>query len=254
MLSVKSINSGADVSAVAAYYEGYTVGAEDPRARQHDEPHGRWVGSFASKIGIAGEQVRRGDIEKSLRGFHPRTGEALSNNAGHEKHKPGYDLTFSAPKSVSIVWASAPPDLQQKISEAQQRAVERALAHAERCGAFVQRQGHAGAEKIPHGEIAAATFEHSSNRAAEPHLHTHCVVANISENGKRIEFDTRHAHTLGTAYRAELAAELARLGFVIERDDRSFRIAGVPDGLEKSLSTRARYQRRTDTLPRRPRA
>jgi Ti-type conjugative transfer relaxase TraA len=238
MLSVKSIASGANAQATAGYYEGYQLGAEDPHARQHDEPAGKWIGSYAEKIGLAGESVERGDISRALAGFHPRTGEALSNNAGNGKHKPGYDLTFSAPKSVSIVWASAPEELRQKISEAQQRAVERALAHAEQCGAFVQRAGHAGAEKIPHREIAAATFEHSSSRAGEPHLHTHCVVANISENGKRIDFDTRYAHAIGTAYRAELAAELERLGFTIERDGRSFRIAGVPRSLEKELSTR----------------
>jgi Ti-type conjugative transfer relaxase TraA len=240
MLSVKSINSGANVAATAAYYEGYTVGAEDPGARQHDEPPGRWVGSFAGKIGIGGAQVQRGDIEKSLAGFHPRSGEALSNNAGHEKHKPGYDLTFSAPKSVSIAWASALPDLQRQISEAQQKAVERALAHAEQSGAFVQRAGHAGVEKIPHGEIAAATFEHSSSRAGEPQLHTHAVIANISENGKRVEFDTRHKMSLGAAYRAELASELQRLGYTIEPDVKgTFRIAGFPRELEKELSTRS---------------
>jgi Ti-type conjugative transfer relaxase TraA len=238
MLSVKSISSGANAAATANYYEGYQLGAEDPRARQHDEPPGKWIGSFAEKIGIAGERVERGDIERSLAGFHPKTGEPLSNNAGHEKHKPGYDLTFSAPKSVSVVWASAPPELREKISEAQQRAVERALAHAERSGAFIQRAGHGGAEKIPHGEVAAATFEHSSSRAGEPHLHTHCVVVNISENGKRVDFDTRHAHAIGTAYRAELAAELQRMGFTIEQDGKSFRIAGVPRALEKELSTR----------------
>jgi len=240
MLALKSIDAGADVRATAAYYEGYQVGAEDPTARQHDEPPGRWIGGFAARIGIAGELVQRGDIEKSLLGFHPRSGEALSNNAGHEKHKPGYDLTFSAPKSVSIVWASAPPDLQRQISEAQQRAVEAAIRYAERCGAFVQRVGHAGIEKIPHGEIAAATFEHSSNRAGEPHLHTHAVIPNVSENGKRVDFDAKWAHAIGTAYRAELAAELERMGFTIERDGRAFRICGLPDGLEKDLSTRAR--------------
>jgi conjugative relaxase-like TrwC/TraI family protein len=205
MLAVKSIGSGANAAATAAYYEGYQMGAEDPHARQHDEPPGKWVGSFAEKIGIAGERVERGDISSALAGFHPRTGEALSNNAGRDKHKPGYDLTFSAPKSVSVAWASAPAELQRQISEAQQRAVERALQHAERSGAFIQRAGHAGAEKIPHGELAAATFEHSSSRAGEAHLHTHAVIPNISENGKRIDFDMRHAHTLGTAYRAELA-------------------------------------------------
>lgn len=239
MLSVKSINAGASVGSVAAYYEGYQLGAEDPNARQHDEPAGRWVGSFAEKRGFGGEQVRRGDLEKTLTGFDPRTGEKLSSNAGEDRHKPGYDLVFNAPKSVSIAWASGSPELQKAISEAQQKAVESALRYAEHSGAFVQREGHAGHIKIAHNEIAAATFEHSSNRAGEPHLHTHAVVSNITENGKRIDFDTRHAHAIGTAYRAEFARELEKLGFQIDRDGKSFRLAGFPPDLEKQLSSRS---------------
>lgn len=237
MLSVKSIPAGG--AAIAAYYENYQLGSENPGAKQHDEPAGRWVGSFAEKRGFAGEAVRRGDLTAALTGRDPRTGEKLSNNAGDEKHKPGYDLTFSATKSVSIAWASASPELQKAISEAQQKAVESALRYAEHSGAFVQREGHAGAVKVPHHEIAAAAFEHSSNRAGEAHLHTHVVVSNIAENGKRIDFDTRHAHTIGTAYRAEFAAELERMGFHVERDGKSFRLAGFPPDLEKQLSSRA---------------
>lgn len=239
MLSIKSIPAGGGAAAVAAYYEGYQLGAEDPNARQHDEPAGKWVGSFAEKRGFAGEQVRRGDLVKTLGGFDPRTGEKLSNNAGEANHKPGYDLTFSAPKSVSIAWAAGSPELQKAISEAQQRAVESALRYAEHSGAFVQREGHAGAVKVPHHEIAAATFEHSSNRAGEPHLHTHAVVSNISENGKRVDFQTTHAHAIGTAYRAEFAAELEKLGFQIDNDRKSFRLAGFPPDLEKQLSSRS---------------
>lgn len=239
MLSVKSINAGADVSKVAAYYENYQVGAEDPNAKQHDEPAGKWVGAFAEKRGFAGQQVQRGDLVKTLTGHDPRTGEKLSNNAGEDRHKPGYDLTFNAPKSVSIAWATASPELQRAISEAQQKAVEEALRYAEHCGAFVQREGHAGAVKVPHHEIAAATFEHSSNRDGESHLHTHAVVVNISENGKRVDFDTRYAHTVGTAHRAALAANLEKLGFQIDRDKKSFRLAGFPPDLERQLSSRS---------------
>lgn len=239
MLSIKSINSGGDVGAVAAYYEGYQLGAEDPHARQHDEPPGRWIGTFARERGFENGLVRRGEIERALRGYDPKTGEPLSNNAGAEKHKPGYDLNFSAPKSVSIAWAAGDQKTRDAISAAQQRAVERAIAYAERSGAFVQREGHAGAVKIPHHKIAAATFEHSSNREGEPHLHTHCVVVNIAENGKRIEFRASHTHAIGTAYRVELARELEKLGYRIERDGKSFRIAGFDKELEKHLSTRA---------------
>lgn len=241
MLSVKSISAAGGVSAVAAYYEGYQLGSETKDARQHDEPLGRWVGTFARERGFEHEIVHHGELAAALKGFDPKTGEALSSNAGNERHKPGYDLTFSAPKSVSITWASASPELRERISEAQQRAVENAIAYAERTGAaFIQREGHAGAIKVPHHAIAAATFEHSSNRAGEPHLHTHAVVVNISENGKRIDFNAAWAHTIGTAYRAAMARELEKIGFQIEKDNRSFRLAGFPRELEEKLSTRAR--------------
>lgn len=239
MLSVKSINSGSNTSAAASYYEGYQMGAEDPHARQHDEPPGTWAGSFAEKRGFAGEQVHRGEIQRALTGHDPKTGEKLSNNAGNEKHKPGYDLTFSAPKSVSAVWAAADEKTRAEISKAHERAVDKAMRYAEQSGAFVQRQGHAGAEKIPHHEIAYARFEHSSSRSGEPHLHTHCVVPNIAQNGKRVDFNTAHAHAIGTAYRAELARELQKLGYRLESDGRSFRLADVPRDLEKELSSRA---------------
>jgi Ti-type conjugative transfer relaxase TraA len=239
MLSLKSIPAGGSVGRIAGYYEGYHSGAEDPTARQHDEPPGKWIGSFAEKRGFAGERVERGDVLRALQGYDPKTGEPLSNNAGAEKHKPGHDLTFSAPKSVSVAWASASPELREKISEAQQRAVEKAMAYAEQSGAFLQREGHAGETKIPHHAIAAACFEHSSNRNGEPHLHTHCVVANIAANGKRVDFDAHYKHAIGTAYRAEFARELERLGFSVERDGSSFRLAGFPKDLETRLSTRA---------------
>lgn len=240
MLSMKSIKSGGGVSKVAAYYEGYQLGAEDPNAKQHDEPNGKWIGAFSERLGFKDSIVHRGEIESALKGYDPKTGNPFSNNAGDERHKPGYDLTFSAPKSVSIAWASAAPELQREISAAHQRAIESAIEYAEQTGgAFIQREGHAGAIKVPHHEIAAATFEHSSNREGEPHLHTHCVVMNISANGKRVDFDTRYAHTIGTAYRAELARSLEKLGFQIEKDGKAFRLDGFPKELEQQLSTRA---------------
>lgn len=244
MLSFKSINAEGGVSKIAAYYEGYQLGKENPNAeettaRQHDEPMGKWIGSYAEKRGFANELVHRGEMQRGLRGFDPKTGQALSNNAGDERHKPGYDLTFSAPKSVSIAWASAPDELREKISAAHQKSIESAIKYAEQTGAFIQREGHAGEFKIAHGEIAAATFEHSSNRAGEPHLHTHAVVLNVSDNGKRVDFRAAHTHAIGTAYRVEMARELEKMGFAIEKDGKSFRIEGFPKDLETQLSTRA---------------
>jgi conjugative relaxase-like TrwC/TraI family protein len=239
VLSLKSIKAGADAEQAAQYYEGYQLGSEAPRSRLHDEPPGCWIGRYAERLGIAGTLVQRGELIAALTGHHPRTGEPLARNAGPD-HKPGYDLTFNAPKSVSVVWAMADDELREAISRAQQIAVERAIRYAEDVGAFRQREGRGGAVKIAHGEIIAATFEHAASRNAEPHLHTHCVVANLAANGKTIDFDARHKHAIGAAYRVELAREMERLGFALERDRFSFRLVGFPRHVETQLSTRAR--------------
>lgn len=230
MLSVKSIGSG---GGGAAYYEGL---AREDYYTEGGEPPGRWVGDYAREIGLEGE-VRKGELGAAFAGFHPRNGEAIANNAGPD-HKPGYDLTFSAPKSVSTVWATADRETQQAISAAQQRAVEKALDYAA-SNAFHQREGHAGAIKVQHTEgIAAATFEHGTSREGDPQLHTHALVVNLAENGKSIDFDTRWKHTIGASYRAELAHEMQKLGFEVSRDGSSFKIEGVPDSLAREFSTR----------------
>lgn len=230
MLSVKSIGSG---GGAAAYYENlaredyYTAGGEPP---------GQWVGEYAREIGLTGE-VQKGELEAGFAGFHPRTGEAIANNAGAD-HKAGYDLTFSAPKSLSTVWATADRETQTAISQAQQRAVEKALGYASK-HAFHQREGHAGAIKVEHTSgISGATFEHGTSREGDPQLHTHTLILNISENGKRIDFDTSWKHAIGAAYRAELAHEMQKLGFEVSRDGTSFKIDGVPDSLAREFSTR----------------
>lgn len=238
MLSIKSIDAGANATSAANYYEGYQVGSEKPGARAHDEPQGKWIGQYADRAGFGGSTVQRGELARALTGYHPTTGKPLAKNAGAD-HKPGTDLTFSAPKSVSVAWASAPENLQKEISAAQQKAVESAIKYAEQSGAFVQREGHAGVQKVAHDEIAAASFEHSSSRNGEAQLHTHAVFVNLSENGKRVDFDARNKMALGAFYRAELASEMQRLGFAVEADGKSFRLSDVPVSLEKELSTRA---------------
>ena len=238
MLKVKPIQGGGGAGRAAAYYENYQSGAEDPTARQHDEPPGRWIGGYCEKRGFANTTVHRGELEKALTGFDPKTGMPAHSRAGQDNHQPGRDLTFSAPKSVSIVWASSDAATQKAISEAQQRAVERAMQYAADSGAFVQRHGKNGAEKTAYGDIAVATFEHSSNRNGEPHLHTHAVVANISTNSKTVDYDTRWQAAIDAVYKAELSAELQSLGYQVERTERAFEINGVPDALQRDLSTR----------------
>lgn len=233
MLSSKGLKAG-DAGEMAAYYEG--LAAEDYYTNG-GEPPGRWIGQGAERMGLDGE-VKQGELRAAFHGYHPRTGEAIAARLG-DAHKPGEDLTFSAPKSVSMVWASADDATRKAISEAQQRAVEAAIKHAEQSGAFRTQHGHAGVEKQAYtGGLTVATFEHSTSREGDPQLHTHAIVMNLSDSGRNIDLDARRKMLLGAAYRAGLANEMQKLGFTIERDKSSFRIAEVPKDLERDFSTR----------------
>lgn len=233
MLSNKGIKAQ-DGGEMASYYEG--LAAEDYYTNG-GEPPGRWIGQGAERMGLDGE-VKEGELRAAFHGYNPRTGEAIAARLG-DSHKPGEDLTFSAPKSVSMIWAAGDAETQKSISEAQQRAVEAAIKHAENSGAFRTQHGHAGVEKQAYtGGLAVATFEHSTSREGDPQLHTHAIVMNLSDSGRNIDFDAKQKMLLGAAYRAELANEMQKLGFTVERDKTSFRIAEVPKDLERDFSTR----------------
>ena len=234
MMSFKSIGAGKDASASAEYYENL---ASEDYYNEGGEPPGKWIGEHAKVLGMDGEQVAKGELAAALKGFHPSTGEVLAKNAG-EAHKGGYDFVFSAPKSVSTVWAVADKETQSAISEAQQKSVEAAIKFAEQ-NAFHTRTGHAGEHHIQHRSgVLAATYEHSTSREGDPQLHTHTVIANITDSGKRLDFDSRWKMAIGAFYRQELTNELQKMGYTIERDGKSFEIKGVSKELQEELSTR----------------
>lgn len=229
MLSVKSI-SAKEVASKAQYFEEYY---------SRGEPPGVWLGRGAEEIGLNGSRVKKGELLEAFIGCHPRTKDPLAQNAG-PNHKPGWDLTFSAPKSVSAVWATADAKTQVAIGEAQRRAVAAALAHAEATGAFFTREGHDGIVRIPHGSLIAAIYEHSGSRDGQAQLHSHALVMNLTSDGRCLDLDAYRRTELGAVYRAALAADLRKLGFEIERDAAYFRVVGVPKELEQQLSSRAR--------------
>lgn len=234
MMSFKSIGTGKDASAAANYYENL---AREDYYNEGGEPPGKWIGEQAKTLNIDGDVVEKGQLQRGFEGFHPVTNQPLAKNAG-EGHKAGYDFVFSAPKSVSTIWAIADNQARRDISFAQQNAVEKAVRFAEK-NAFHTRTGHAGEYHIKHTEgVVAATFEHSTSREGDPQLHTHTIVLNITSDGKRLDFDSRWKMAIGAAYRSELTTELQKMGYTIERDGSSFEISGVPQDLQRELSTR----------------
>jgi len=235
MLSIKPLGkAGSDAAKGAStYYEGL---AREDYYEKGGEPPGRWMGQLADNMGLQGN-VKDGQLKAMFEGFHPKTGEQLAKNAG-EGHKAGWDLALSAPKSISTVWAIADESTRAEIQAAQDKAVKASLAFLEQHAFSTRdRQGSAQADKL-----LAAAYPHSTSREQDPQLHTHLLVANLTQrvdgSWAALDFDTRWKMSAGAVYRAELAAQLQALGFHTERDGDSFKVAGVPSALIDEFSKR----------------
>lgn len=234
MLSIGRMGNGQ-----GTYYVGL---AREDYYLEGGEPPGLWHGQSAEKLGLSGE-VDREQFLRLFQGFKV-DGEKLVQNAGNDKRQPGWDLTFSAPKTVSTVWACGDADLRHALQVAHLHAVKEALSYIEDEALFTRR-GKNGVETEKIGMLSAL-FEHGTSRAQDPQLHTHALVLNI---GMRADGTTgtilskpfyRAKMQAGALYRAELANRLVKMGFELKRDGTSFEIVGVPPALAETFSKRRR--------------
>jgi len=204
------------------------------------EPPGKWLGRGSAELGLAGT-VEADDFRNLLKGYSP-DGRPLIQNAGEPDHQPGWDLTFSAPKSVSALWALSDEEARHNIQRAHDLAVKKGLAYIEDDSAFTRR-GKGGSVR-EEANLIIATFQHGTSRAQDPQLHTHALVLNVGvrEDGttgtilSKPIYQTKMAG--GAIYRAELSFQLERLGYGIERDGDFFKVKGVPKTLCDEFSKR----------------
>ena len=131
----------------------------------------------------------------------------------------GFDLTFSAPKSVSVVFALAGEDVARHVVAAHRESVRGALAYVEAHGLSAQRGSGEERHVVPTTGLVAASFTHGVNRNLDPHLHTHVVMANMvhGADSRWSACDHRglsaHRGATSAIYEAHLRGELtARLG------------------------------------------
>ena len=208
------------------------------------ERPGAWLGSGAEALGIAGE-VERGQLKALIRGQHPDGTWLVQRQTysdGRERC-PGWDLTFSAPKSVSVLFAVGDHEIRDGVRNAHEQAVKAALTYLEQ-EAGVSRRGKNGAEHIP-AEFIVASFEHCSSRAQDPQLHTHCLVLNaaLRADGTKGALYTQplyqHKMAAGAVYRAELARALhGTLGLRLTASEYGFELHGVPSRVTNHFSKR----------------
>ncbi|HTC81562.1 MAG TPA: MobF family relaxase, partial [Acidimicrobiia bacterium] len=220
---------------VAVGVEDYYVGA--------GEAPGVWHGQLAAELGLTGV-VEADHLEALLLGRDPTTDTELLS-ARRPRTVTAFDVTFSAPKSVSLLWAFGSPEVASVASIAHVEAVAVALDFLERRAGATRQQVDGERERIPAG-LAAATFVHRTSREGDPQLHTHAVVANlgIRPDGSYAALDATPLYEWGKAagsvYQEELRRRLSeRLGVEWGRDRHGCReMTGFDPGWLRTFSKR----------------
>ena len=216
--------------------EGGRVAGEEP---------GAWLGGGAVSLGLSGP-VGSSSFGEVLEGRDPVSARTLRASRG-ERSVAGYDLTFSAPKSVSLLHLLAPREIAEAAGTGHHRAVADALDYLGREGVGIRRSRHGHVAYLPTTGPVAGAFLHRTSRALDPHLHTHVVVANVAEgvDGAWSSLDGRRLHLhLGAAqslYHARLRFELGdRMGAAWKlRPSGLGDVAGVDPGLCRLFSQRS---------------
>lgn len=246
----------------ARYLESKTIRPErgdyylSPEGEPTQAP-GLWLASpdTLARLGIEGETVEGREFIALMEGRHPRTGEWLRAEGAGGGRGGGIDLTFSAPKSVSAVWALGDGAQRRDMEAAHAAAVKDAMAHLTETVPTVRRSRHNQVFEEHAVELIAAEYRHTTARgvmegdAPDPQLHSHVVITSaVRDDGRIVAVASRpifrSARELGAYYRSALAHELAQRGYAIERgtgkQGRYFEIAGVPRGLLDAFSSRSR--------------
>ena len=231
MLSIAKLK---DTNAASSYYEH-----DDYYHGSNDQAPSSWWGEGARRLGLSGE-VERTTFAQLLSGQLP-SGAALEHGA--TRRLAGHDLTFSAPKSVSLL---ALLGGRGDVLDAHHRAVDEALTWLER-NAVVARatvNGQTFHERT--NNLVVARFRHNTSRELDPQLHTHAVVLNITQRADgawraMVSNPLFEAKMLaGALYRAQLAHELRQLGYAIDRThpDGRFEVRGFTEPQLAAFSKR----------------
>ena len=209
----------------------------------------RWHGRGAAVLGLP-QRVGKRRFMGVLAGHVPGTAIRLGRIVeGEHQHRPGWDATFSAPKSVSLealLYGNKP------VLRAHDAAVRATLDWVE--AEFLQTRGwEPGSGRRPRVKadgLVAATFRHVASRNNDPQLHTHTVIANMTRNlegeWRSVEptLLRRRRRLIGAWYRNELARRLVEMGYVLVPTEigglPSFELAGYGPAILEAFSTRRR--------------
>ena len=232
MTKVNVLRSSAQAS---HYFKQDFANGKEQYYSQEGQIQGVWAGRLAQEWGLSGPATPD-ELKRLMDGRQPETGEQLIRNVGSREytndtgerkttsgHRAGWDITISAPKSVS---AAAILGKDERIFKLHRESVREAMKAAEE---LVQARmgGDRPAEHT--AKFVAVSFEHTSSRPvngyASPELHTHFVVANITETaeGKYRSIESQELYraqrsVMEATYRSHMAYGLEHeLGYTVER-------------------------------------
>jgi conjugative relaxase-like TrwC/TraI family protein len=241
------------------YYEREIAsGAEDYYAMR-GEASGEWIGSGGQALRLTGAATG-GQLGELLEGRNPASGELLRSRA---VHVTGWDVTYSPPKSVSVLHAAGDPRITAETLAAHRTAVRSALGYLESDACWTRR-GAAGATRLMGEGFVAVEYVHRGSRAGDAQLHSHVVMANATgADGRWTTLDGRalyaHLKTASALYHAELRAELTRRVGVewepVAPGKLAAEIRGVPRAVLRDQSRRRqeivrRMEERGESSPR----
>jgi conjugative relaxase-like TrwC/TraI family protein len=221
------------------------------------EPPGRWWGVAAGDLGLAGD-VGPEAFLAVMAGKDPDTGLDLGRRYGEDSVR-GFDATFSAPKSVSLLWALGDERIQTEVLDAHDRAVDATLDWiASHAHTRLRRNGHVVC--VDAEGLIVGVFRQHTSRRLDPQLHTHAVIANRvkAPDGRWLALDARtikiDQRTISALYHANLRSELTgRLGVEWRQPENGIaEIEGIPDEVLAKFSQRSRDvdQRNAEKLER----
>ncbi len=241
MLSIKPFSSS---KAASKYYaQGDYYGSEGK---------GIWFGLGAQELNLTGEfnAKENATFNHLLEGILPN-GQILGKKTKDGiDHRPGIDLTFSAPKSFSIqMLVNAKETEKHAMEQALRKAVNSTLSYIEEKGYVIARKGQGGKEKEEVNKLTFATFLHTTNRNLEPQAHIHCFLANAAkckdDKYRSLEFAEilQNNKFLGQVFRNELAIESKKIGLditptILSDGSSSFELSHIDEKLIKGFSTR----------------
>ena len=230
MLSVAPVRSA---GGAASYFakDDYYVG-------EHSSEVSAWGGLAAAELGLVGE-VDKLAFENLLNGRLP-DGEQVGDP---ERRRAGMDLTFSMPKSASVL-AYVGGD--QRLLDAHMQAVRQTMGWVEKNFAEgrVYTENPKG-DPVQTGNLAYAIFQHDTSRKLDPQAHLHVVIANLTKVGDRwqaLHNDQlwKNNSIIGSVYHAALRTLVEELGYRTELTGKhgQFEIEGVPLAVMREFSQR----------------